>query len=257
MAQPKESPKISIEERNRMVEENMGLVRWVAQQYCERAPFEDMVQEGALLLMRIAGKWDPLRNVKFKTYAAKCLRRLFARMAWQERNVAIPESTWLRRAAIRRQIFQNRDAYHDEDEYQSIVDGERQGKHSVRKLRLVAGCSFDEYSIDAPMPWLADDGGSPPPGLHDRIADANTQSPEEQYGRYEAVEILERAIGEMATEEVWGERWRAVIRGRMSNQTLAQVGDSMGISRERVRQIQNRAIAELREIIGVDFQRVS
>jgi RNA polymerase primary sigma factor len=220
--------------RHRLIEKNLRLVVSVAKRYRGQGlPFGDLIQEGNIGLMKAVEKFDPDRGFRFSTYATWWVRQAVQRaVADKGRTIRIPvhRGDKLRKMA---RVF-NELSSETEREPQDEEVARRLG-WSVETVRDLKGSLWDATSLNQPL-------GSDPDAteIGELIEDKR------------ASEVAGTVIGEMELEwlsdaiEGLPERHRRVLvkrygLGDEEIATLAQLSDELGISRERVRQLQREA----------------
>jgi RNA polymerase primary sigma factor len=224
--------------RRTMIESNLRLVVAIARRYWATGlPMGDLVQEGNLGLLRAVEKFDWRRGVKFSTYATWWIKQAIARGAADRgaNPIRLPvhvdeQLGRLRRAQARLAELLGREPSTDElaSELRLPVDG-------VVRLQ---GAAQAVTSLDTP---IGDDGAA----LQDLLEDDSAAGPDE---------LAVEAVGREVLEEVLAtlpERTRQVLVLRFgldsgTPRTLEEVGAVMGVSRERARQMERRALAALR-----------
>jgi len=225
--------------RRRMIESNLRLVVSIARRYVGRGlSFSDLVQEGNFGLMRATEKFDYRRGNKFSTYATWWIRQSITRaLADKGRTVRLPVHIVERLAQIKRTAHELRQVLRREPELAEIA--ERVGV-SEQELQDLFEVAESPLSLDA---------SSDPEGdtneLMAAIADPNQAQPFDVVFDRIQVHSLSLAIIDLPDRE----RMVLVLRYGLDGRepwTLGEIGRHFGISRERVRQIESKALERLR-----------
>ena len=234
--------------RQSMIERNLRLVVSIAKNYLGRGlPMSDLIEEGNLGLMHAIGKFEPARGFRFSTYASWWIRQNIERaIMHQARLVRLPvhvvrELNHVLKARRALEAVQNHGA--DGDKPVRVEEIAELLQLPVQEVSDLLKFAELPTSLDAPLERGAGDNGSE--SMLDTVADDGATDPMNLTLSREVGHLLDHGLADLS------EREREVLAGRYGlrdrePETLEVLAERLGLTRERIRQIQQEALLKLK-----------
>ena len=230
------------ETKNAIVQANLLLVASIAKQHNHSKSaltFLDLMQEGSIGLMKAVEKFDLSRGFRFSTYATWWIMQAIKRaLDQQSQTIRIPCYVGETRRTIEATRAKLARELEREPSNEEIAD--RLGNIDVERLTEIVQSTRRTVSLDSPL-----SEASPDATISDLLADEDQSSPEDELLVNADKESLERVLNTLTEREKLVVQLRYGLRDG-SEYTLAEIGRRLGISRERVRQIEDEALRKLR-----------
>jgi len=227
--------------RQRMIEHNLRLVVNIAKHYLNRGiPLLDLVEEGNLGLIHALEKFDPERGFRFSTYATWWIRQNIERgIMNQSRTIRLPVHLVDKIGRMKKVAHQLQELFGREATDEEIAE---EMNVPISKVRLWQRAAQKTASLDAP---LGDEDSS---RLADVVPDLEAGNPAESLEQQQSHHMVTEFLGILDERELAILRERFGLNGQ-KEKTLDEIGKRFGVTRERIRQLQNLALAKLRRRI--------
>jgi RNA polymerase primary sigma factor len=227
--------------REHMIKANLRLVVKIARDYEGIGlPLLDLISEGNIGLMKAVERFDPAKGGKLSTYGSWWIKQSIKRaLANQSKTIRLPVHLVDKISKMRRTAMKLQEMLGHEPSDEELADEMGMTALRVRQMRQAA---VRPASLDAP---IGDDDSN---NFSDVVQDENATSPYENLEDKTVTGMLQDMVKHLEEREATILRYRFALDGG-SEKTLEEVGVKFGVTRERVRQIQNLALKKLRKMI--------
>ena len=234
-----DATKISRSAKAELIEANLRLVVSIAKRYTNRGlQFLDLIQEGNIGLMKAVDKFEYSRGFKFSTYATWWIRQAITRaIADQARTIRIPVhmiETINKLIRTQRELVQKLGREATSEEIAKEMD------MPVSKVRKVMKIAQEPISLETPI------GEEEDSHLGDFIEDKTVDSPIEQVVNSRLKDTVNQVLKTLTEREEKVLRMRFGVGEEASEHTLEEVGSEFAVTRERIRQIESKALRKIR-----------
>src|ERR1022692_2834237 len=229
------------EARALMIRSNLRLVVKIAHDYANLGlPLLDLISEGNIGLMKAVERFDPAKGGKLSTYAAGWIKQSIKRaLANQSKTIRLPVHLVDKIAKMRRTAMKLQEVFGREPTDEELADEMGMSPSRVAQMRTAA---IRPASLDAP---IGDDDSN---NFAEVVQDENADTPYQQLEEKTVTRMLQEMVKTLDHREATILRSRFGLDGG-TQKTLEEVGVKFGVTRERVRQIQNIALKKLRKMI--------
>jgi len=227
--------------REHMIKANLRLVVKIARDYEGIGlPLLDLISEGNIGLMKAVERFDPAKGGKLSTYGSWWIKQSIKRaLANQSKTIRLPVHLVDKISKMRRTAMQLQEEFGREPTDEEIADELGITAGRVAQMRLA---SIRPASLDAP---IGDDDSN---NFSEIVQDENATSPYENLEEKTVTGMLQEMVHTLDAREETILRYRFGLDGG-TEKTLEEVGEKFGVTRERIRQIQNIALRKLRKMI--------
>jgi RNA polymerase primary sigma factor len=227
--------------REQMIKANLRLVVKIAHDYENFGlPLLDLINEGNIGLMKAVERFDPSKGGKLSTYGSWWIKQSIKRaLANQSKTIRLPVHLVDKIARMRRTAMKLQEVFGREPTDEELAEEMGMSSSRVAQMRTAA---IRPASLDAP---IGDDESN---NFAEVVQDENADTPYEQLEEKTVTRMLREMVKTLDPREATILEYRFGLDGG-SEKTLEEVGEKFGVTRERVRQIQNIALNKLRKMI--------
>ncbi|SFM73108.1 RNA polymerase sigma factor RpoD/SigA [Thermodesulforhabdus norvegica] len=224
------------EAKNEMVKGNLRLVLSIAKRYRGRGmSFDDLIQEGNLGLLKAVGRFDHTKGNRFSTYATWWVRQSIIRGIYDKtRTIRLPVH-FIEMRNLYQKVYS--ELYRELGREPTPEEVAERANIPVERIETIMALTGQPVSLETPV-------GDDEQRLGDFIEDTRVESPAENIRDKELYEVLRRVLATLQPREERILRLRFGINGN-PEETLEKIGKSFNVSKERIRQIEKKALQKL------------
>lgn len=230
------------EARDLLIRSNLRLVVKLAHEYTAYGmPLADLISEGNIGLMKAVEKFDPTRGCRLSTYSALWIKQSMRRaLANQGKTIRVPCHLMEKVSKVRRMRHVLTEELGREPTIEELA---RELAISVKEIKRLEVIAMDPTSLDAPL------GGDDDKVVGDLVKDENATTPYEDLERAQMIEEINALVEDLPERERGIIRQRFGIGPNKDEATLEDLGNQYRITRERVRQLQEKTVDKLRDLL--------
>ena len=238
-----------VEARNQLIKANLRLVVRIAREYESYGlPLLDLINEGNLGLIRAVDKFDPEKGAKFSTYSSWWIKQSIRRsLSNQAKTIRLPIHMVDKLARMRRASAKLQDILGREPTDEEIAAELGKSERDVAFMKRVGS---QTVSLDEPL------NSNDSLCLEEKVADERADDPYQALALQASLNLLSQSLTQLNERESEILRYRFGLDGE-KERTLEEVGVKFGVTRERIRQLQNTALKRLRRMMAkqqdIDF----